>query len=129
MLNTEVKAINRHRWISEAAYYRAEARGFESGKELNDWLEAEIEYAKMLIALYSSILEEDEAMTILSLQQLAGFIGIQNPESMLSEIELVRAIQDATEHSPCFRSEINMTCEEVECKWRTECRKMISVWY
>jgi hypothetical protein len=129
MLNTELKAINRHRWISEAAYYRAKAREFVPGKELNDWLEAEIEYGKMLIALYSSILEEDGAMTILSLQQLAGFIGIQNPESMLSEIELVRAIQDATEHIPCFRSEFNMICDEVECKWRVECRKMISAWY
>jgi len=67
MLKNEVKAINRHRWISEAAYYRAKARGFEPGKELNDWLEAEKEYAKMLIALYSSILEEDGAMTILNL--------------------------------------------------------------
>lgn len=27
--------------ISEAAYYRAEARGFESGHELEDWVEAE----------------------------------------------------------------------------------------
>jgi hypothetical protein len=27
--------------ISEAAYYRAEARGFESGHELDDWLAAE----------------------------------------------------------------------------------------
>ena len=27
--------------ISEAAYYRAEARGFESGHELEDWIEAE----------------------------------------------------------------------------------------
>ena len=129
MLKNEVKAINRHRWISEAAYYRAKARGFEPGKELNDWLEAEIDYAEMLIALYSSILEEDGAMTVISLQQLAGFIGIQNPESMLSETEIVRAIQDAMEHSPCFRSEFKMICDEVECKWRVECRKMISAWY
>ncbi|WP_295612731.1 DUF2934 domain-containing protein [uncultured Lamprocystis sp.] len=27
--------------ISEAAYYRAEARGFESGHELEDWIAAE----------------------------------------------------------------------------------------
>jgi len=129
MLKNEVKAINRHLWISEAAYYRAQARGFEPGKELNDWLEAEIEYAKMLIALYSSILEEDGAMTILNLQELAGFIGIHNPENMLSETELVRAIQDATEHIPCFRSNFNMICDEVDCKWRVECRKMVSAWY
>lgn len=33
----------RHRRISEAAYYRAERRGFEPGKDQDDWLEAERE--------------------------------------------------------------------------------------
>ncbi len=129
MLNHAVKPVNRQLWISEAAYYKALAREFKPGKELTDWLEAEINYSKMLVALYISILEEDGPITILSLQELAAFIGIKNPEDMRSEIELVRAIQNATEHSPCFRSEINVTCEELECKWRTECRKLISAWY
>ncbi len=129
MLNHAVKPVNRHQWISEAAYYKALTRKFEPGKELADWLEAEIDYFRMLIALYISILEEDGPMTILSLQELAAFIGIKNSEDMRSEIELVRAIQNATDHSPCFQSEINMTCEELECKWRTECRKLISAWF
>ncbi|MDO9271145.1 MAG: DUF2934 domain-containing protein [Methylobacter sp.] len=124
-----MKPLNRHRWVSEAAYYLALARKFEPGKELNDWLAAEVDYYNMLIALYMSILEEDGAMTLLGLQQLAGFIGIQNPPDILSEIELIGAIQSATGHSSCFRSEINMLCEERECKWRVECRKLISVWY
>lgn len=29
--------------IAEAAYYRAERRGFQGGSELDDWLEAEAE--------------------------------------------------------------------------------------
>jgi hypothetical protein len=29
--------------ISECAYYKAEARGFESGHEMEDWLAAEAE--------------------------------------------------------------------------------------
>jgi len=33
------------RAISEAAYYRAEARGFASGHELEDWVEAERQVA------------------------------------------------------------------------------------
>ncbi|WP_340121918.1 DUF2934 domain-containing protein [Methylobacter svalbardensis] len=70
MLSHAVKPVNRHQWISEAAYYKALARKFESGKELADWLEAELDYSNMLIALYISILEEDGAMTIFSLQQL-----------------------------------------------------------
>lgn len=28
-------------WIAEAAYFRAEKRGFAPGNELDDWLEAE----------------------------------------------------------------------------------------
>ena len=30
-----------HRMIAEAAYYRAEHRGFAAGAELDDWLQAE----------------------------------------------------------------------------------------
>ena len=30
-------------WISTCAYYKAEARGFEPGHELDDWLAAELE--------------------------------------------------------------------------------------
>ncbi|HYW93425.1 MAG TPA: DUF2934 domain-containing protein [Gammaproteobacteria bacterium] len=33
----------RHRRIAEAAYYRAERRGFAGGDPVNDWLEAESE--------------------------------------------------------------------------------------
>lgn len=129
MLNHAVKSVNRHQWISEAAYYKALARRFEPSKELADWLEAEIDYSQMLIALYISILEEDGPMTVLTLQELAAFIGIQDPKDMRSEIELVRAIQKATEHRPCFQSKTNKICKEVKCKWRTECRKLISAWF
>jgi hypothetical protein len=38
-----VDAETRDRMIAEAAYYRAEERGFVSGYELEDWLEAEAE--------------------------------------------------------------------------------------
>lgn len=31
--------------IAEAAYYRAQRRGFEPGRELEDWLAAEAEIA------------------------------------------------------------------------------------
>jgi hypothetical protein len=129
MLNHAVKPVNRQLWISKAAYYKALSRKFEPGKELTDWLEAEIDYSNMLVALYISILEEDGPMTVLSLQELAAFIGIKDLEDVRSEIELVRAIQNATDHSPCFRSDINMTCEDLECNWRTECRKLISAWF
>lgn len=34
---------DRHRQIAEAAYFRAQKRGFEPGHELEDWLAAEKE--------------------------------------------------------------------------------------
>jgi len=36
----------RHSVIAEAAYYRAERRGFVPGHELDDWLQAEAEVAR-----------------------------------------------------------------------------------
>jgi hypothetical protein len=41
-------AIERHSMIAEAAYYQAEKRGFQSGHEMLDWLEAEKEIDKLL---------------------------------------------------------------------------------
>ena len=38
----------RAQMIAEAAYYRAEARGFEPGGDLEDWLEAEAQIDRLL---------------------------------------------------------------------------------
>lgn len=38
----------RQAMIAQAAYFRAERRGFTDGGELNDWLEAEREISRML---------------------------------------------------------------------------------
>lgn len=38
----------RHHMVEEAAYYRAQRRGFSPGGELADWLEAEAEVDEML---------------------------------------------------------------------------------
>ena len=39
---------DRYRLIAEAAYFRAESRGFVPGSELQDWLAAEIEVDELL---------------------------------------------------------------------------------
>ena len=39
----EPVAVSHRYCIATAAYYKAEARGFEPGHELNDWLQAEAE--------------------------------------------------------------------------------------
>jgi len=36
--------------IAEAAYYKAEKRGFEPGHEMEDWLEAEAETEQQVLA-------------------------------------------------------------------------------
>ncbi|MDA8092487.1 MAG: DUF2934 domain-containing protein [Betaproteobacteria bacterium] len=38
----------RHRMIAEAAYYRAQQRGFDGGDMLRDWLDAEAEIDQVL---------------------------------------------------------------------------------
>lgn len=45
-----VSSEERRLLISEAAYFRAEDRGFVPGQELNDWLAAEIQIDNLLQA-------------------------------------------------------------------------------
>lgn len=40
--------IPREQWIAEAAYFRAEQRGFAPGNEMSDWLDAEVDVERML---------------------------------------------------------------------------------
>lgn len=44
----DIDATQRHAMIAQAAYFRAERRGFVNGGELDDWLEAEREVSRML---------------------------------------------------------------------------------
>lgn len=130
MLSRLANTIDRHLWISEAAYFLAEARGFEPGKALEDWLEAEIDYSEMLITAYIASLKEDnEPITMLSLQQLAFLLGIDGADKFISKAELIRAIQNATKHRTCFRLEDHSLCKDLECRWKNECRKLIAVWH
>jgi hypothetical protein len=47
----QITPDTRRRWIAEAAYYRAEQRGFLPGRELEDWLEAEKELGDAHVSL------------------------------------------------------------------------------
>lgn len=46
--SASITAGHRLTMIAEAAYFRAEARGFEPGAELDDWLDAEAEVDQRL---------------------------------------------------------------------------------
>ena len=119
----------RHKWISVAAYYKSEKRGFIPGFEEVDWLAAEKDYFEMLIAAYLDIVEEDGAMTIVSLQKLAKEIGVLNPKHLNTKVALIRAIQESTRTHGCFRFDPSDLCNEVDdCQWKKECRKLIAIW-
>lgn len=45
---TRLSEDERRRMIAEAAYYRAEQRGFSAGGEVDDWLTAEREISQLL---------------------------------------------------------------------------------
>lgn len=42
----------REQMIAEAAYFRAEQRGFASGNEMSDWLQAEADVERALSSLH-----------------------------------------------------------------------------
>ena len=44
-------SLDHHADIARAAYFRAERRGFASGHEIEDWLEAENELKRRFIGL------------------------------------------------------------------------------
>lgn len=46
----EFSPEKRQQWVAEAAYFIAEHRGFAPGAELDDWLQAEAEIERRLVA-------------------------------------------------------------------------------
>lgn len=120
----------RYQWISKAAYYFAEHRHFAPGMALDDWLIAENKFVTMLIQRYQSIALEDGGMTIKGLQRLAKALGVENPEQIIVEAELIHAIQKVTDNNPCFNSAPTGQCDETgSCLWKAECKKLIATWH
>ena len=128
-INTDVST--RHQWISVAAYFKAEARNFDPGKKLDDWLEAEIDYTEFQIQAFILRCQEDGDVSIHSLQELAKSLGVPNSIQLKSKVELIRRIQKASHHRPCFQSTYQEPCadSDSECQWRKECQKLIAIWY
>jgi Protein of unknown function (DUF2934) len=129
-LKQQIDNVTKQHWISDAAYYKSEARGFIPGHETEDWLEAEQDYVEMLVELFLSVFREDASMTIIGLRQLAKAIGIPKPEKIDSELELIRLIQAASHHRPCFRTKPGEFChDQVGCQWNTECQTLVAEWW
>lgn len=128
-LKQQIDPLNRQQWISDAAYYKAEARGVVPGHEAADWLAAEQDYVDMLVELFLSVFREDGYMTITGLQQLARAVGVPKPERIDSKLALIRAIQVASHRQPCFRAKSDEFCQDqAGCQWETECQKLVAEW-
>jgi hypothetical protein len=121
---------SRQQWISEAAYYKAEARGFMPGCELLDWLEAERDYIQLQVDLFLLTAKEDGVMTLTGLQQLAQALGLHNPGRIVSKSALIRLIQKACCQPSCYKVvEPGEFCQNhAECQWRPECQKLVAEW-
>jgi Protein of unknown function (DUF2934) len=129
-LKQQIDPISKQQWISDAAFYKAEARGFIPGYEAADWLEAEQDYAEMLVEMFLSVFKEDASMTVTGLRQLAKAIGVPKPEKIDSKLELIRLIQAASHHRPCFRTKPSEFChKQADCQWQTECQKLVAEWW
>ena len=120
--------LERYHWISDAAYYKAQHRGGLPGKEKDDWLEAELDYLEMKLKTFILRCREDGTMTAVDLRKLAYSVGVQAPEMINHEFEIIQEIQKACRHKPCFQSDKHMLCEEGDCEWPSECRKLIAAW-
>lgn len=106
--------LTRHQWVSVAAYFKAEKRGFKAGKEIDDWLEAELEHINFLVDLFVLHSKEDGGMTLAGLQKLAILIGIAHAKTIKSEKEIIHLIQKASKTPSCFHSKETTFCDDYE---------------
>jgi Protein of unknown function (DUF2934) len=122
--------VTRQKWISKAAYFKAKRRGFTPGHDVSDWLEAEQEYVRNRVELFLSVCKEDGEMTITGLRDLAKAIGVVKSEQIDSKLKLIRLIQLASHHRPCFRTKYGELCKDRHnCHWIAECQKLVAEWY
>jgi|GEM_PF-769027 len=129
-LAQQLNQISRQQWISDAAYFKAENRGFCSGYAVVDWLEAEQEYLDMIVQMFITEFYEDGSMTINGLQQLAEAVGVKNSATLDSKLELIRAIQLTCHHRPCFRTKTRENCPHHKyCLWQADCQKLLAEWW
>ncbi len=121
----------RYQWVSIAAYFRAEQRGFEPGRALDDWLQAEQEFREQLIYQFVLQSREDGEMSLQELQNLAYSLGLEDVSTATSNTEIITAIQRMSNEMPCYHPDEDTPCNNPEryCHWRAECQRLVAVWY
>jgi hypothetical protein len=106
-----------------AAYYPTDAYDTSF-----DWLSIENYHVKQQISSYLQESEEDSGITLTGLRKLAKSAGVTAPEKLTDKADLIRAIQIASYHQPCFQTDISPTCKTEDCNWRFACKKMVAAW-
>ena len=100
-ISNTASPTQRQQMIAEAAYYRAEKRGFSGGEEFHDWLEAEAEVDRRLrrrdIERFVERLDEgliivDKQLT--SLKKKAGRLAKEARAEWQQDLEKLAKLRD-----------------------------------
>ncbi len=67
-------------------------------------------------------------MNVAELRSIARFNGISDLQMFSSEKQLVWAIQRARGEDTCFLGDTRFKCQESECEWRDDCRRLVAEW-
>ena len=67
-------------------------------------------------------------MQMLELHDLAQSVGVPHHEEIMSEDQIIRAIQRACNHAACFRTGWRLDCKEVDCPWKQDCKRLVAAW-
>jgi len=112
-----VTAEERQRMIAEAAYFRAERRGFVGGDPVQDWLEAEAEIDRMLAAgkmpTSASGQRQFEARLEEELKALETRIEELKVKASLARLELKSEFNQELEALEVLRNRLRARLEEI----------------
>ncbi|MEO1766843.1 DUF2934 domain-containing protein [Thiobacter aerophilum] len=113
----QVTPEERYRLIAEAAYFRAQRRGFVGGDPVQDWLEAEAEIDRMLAAgaLPASVSAKQRFQSQLEnqLRELDERIESLKVQASLARLELKSEFQQELDALEGLRNRLRGRLEEI----------------
>ena len=65
---------------------------------------------------------------LVELKQIASDAGVTHAYDLNSNTELIRAIQQARQDTPCYLSDKRFDCVATDCEWKSNCQKLVAVW-
>lgn len=115
-----VRPEERYRMIAEAAYFRAQRRGFVGGDPVQDWLEAEAEIDRMLASgtLPESLSPKERFRIQLEseLSELESRIEALKVQASLAKLELKSEFQKELDALEVLRNRLRGRLEEVRSR-------------